>query len=53
MARAVGALVVLGVLALMLYGYLPKPQPVDVVLVHRGPIQVTVDEEAKTRVRDR
>jgi HlyD family secretion protein len=53
MARAVGALVVLGVLALMLYGYLPKPQPVDVVLVRRGPIQVTVDEEAKTRVRDR
>jgi len=53
MARAVGALVVLGVLALMLYGYLPKPQPVDVVLAHRGPIQVTVDEEAKTRVRDR
>ena len=53
MSRAVGALLVLGVLALMLYGYLPKPQPVDVVPVHRGPIQVTVDEEAKTRVRDR
>jgi HlyD family secretion protein len=32
---------------------LPKPTPVDVVSVRRGPLRVTVDEAGKFRVRDR
>ena len=36
------------------FGYVlaPKPVPVDSVVVGRGPIHVTVDEEGKTRIRD-
>ncbi len=30
----------------------PKPIPVDVVIVSRGPVTVTVDEEGKTRIKD-
>src|SRR4051812_1584935 len=29
----------------------PKPIPVDIAAVFKGPMEVTVDEEAKTRVR--
>jgi HlyD family secretion protein len=32
---------------------LPKPVPVDIERVGRGPMQVTVDEDGRTRVRDR
>ena len=31
----------------------PRPIPVDVAVVSHGPLRVTVDEEGKTRVRDR
>lgn len=31
----------------------PKPQPIDVLPVERGALQVTIDEEGETRVRDR
>ena len=29
----------------------PKPVAVDIALVSKGPMEVTIDEEAKTRVR--
>jgi HlyD family secretion protein len=35
------------------YGYWPKPVLIDAVEVGRGPLQVTVEEEGKTRVSDR
>jgi HlyD family secretion protein len=35
------------------YGFMPKPLPVDVAQALRGPMRVTIDEEGKTRVRDR
>lgn len=44
------ALAVAGGLA---YGFLPRPVQVDVVAVGKGPLVVTVEEEGKTRVRDR
>lgn len=44
------ALAVAGGLA---YGFLPRPVPVDVASVTRGPLDVTVEEEGKTRVMDR
>ena len=45
----VAAVVVLG----LVYGFLPKPVPVDVATAKRGPLRVTVEEEGRTRVKDR
>lgn len=41
------------VAGLILYAFLPKPVPVDIVSVTRGPMRVTVDEDGKTRIKDR
>jgi HlyD family secretion protein len=50
-------LTVAGVVALALVGvvlaFRPSPQPVDVVVVARRPLVVTVDQEGVSRVRDR
>ena len=46
---SVGAVVV----AALAYGFLPKPVAVDVAKASRGPLRVTVEEEGRTRVRDR
>ena len=46
---AIMAAVVLAVV----YGFMPRPVPVDVVKAGRGPLRVTIDEEGKTRVHDR
>jgi HlyD family secretion protein len=45
---AVGVLV----LAALAYGFLPEPVPVQTATVGRGPLQVVVEEEGETRVRD-
>lgn len=47
-----GVLVVVIVAALAAFAFRPQPVPVDVAAVSRGPLMVTVDEEARTRVRD-
>lgn len=44
---------VLLVLALVAYGFAPKPVAVDTANVGRGGLAVTLDEEGRTRVRDR
>jgi HlyD family secretion protein len=41
------------VAAAIFYGFLPKPVSVDVVNASRGPLRVTVEEEGRTRVKDR
>jgi HlyD family secretion protein len=41
------------VVALVVYGMMPRPVVVDVAKVTRGPLRVTVEEEGKTRVQDR
>lgn len=48
----------LGLLAVLVVGaivagFLPRPAPVEVGVVSRGPLSVTVEEEGKTRVIDR
>ncbi|MFQ5353731.1 MAG: efflux RND transporter periplasmic adaptor subunit [Thermodesulfobacteriota bacterium] len=43
----------LGIIAALVYGFMPKPVPVSLVEVRRGTLQVTVEEEGKTRVKDR
>ncbi|KPP98037.1 HlyD family efflux transporter periplasmic adaptor subunit [Marinobacter sp. HL-58] len=46
---------ILGVLAIMVVAYLLRPEPVwvDLATVQRGPLEVTILEEGKTRVKDR
>lgn len=39
--------------ATIVIAWLPKPVPVDVVPARRGPLIVTIDEAARTRVKDR
>lgn len=46
---ALAALVVAG----LVWGLRPQPPAVDAAVVKRAPLQVTVEEEGKTRVRDR
>ncbi|WP_165873590.1 efflux RND transporter periplasmic adaptor subunit [Parasulfuritortus cantonensis] len=46
-------LLALLVLAALVWGFLPGPVPVEMAAVTRGPLSVTVDEEGKTRVRER
>lgn len=37
----------------IVYAFLPRPVPVEIAQVVRGPLEVTVQEEGKTRVVDR
>lgn len=46
-------LIAAAVLLAVVYGMMPRPVAVDIVKVARGPLQVTIEEEGKTRVRDR
>ncbi|MBN1474920.1 MAG: efflux RND transporter periplasmic adaptor subunit [Syntrophaceae bacterium] len=41
------------VIMLIVYGFLPKRQEVDLVSVQRGDFQVTIEEEGKTRLKQR
>jgi len=43
----------LSVSTALVYGFMPKPIWVETVIVKRGPFQVTIEEEGKTRVKDR
>lgn len=45
--------VVAAVLTMIAYGFLPRPIAVDVAKVSRGSLTITVEEEGKTRVKDR
>jgi HlyD family secretion protein len=46
-------LIALGILVLIALGFRQPPRGVDLAAVHTGPLQVTVQEEGKTRVIDR
>jgi HlyD family secretion protein len=41
------------VLGAVVYGFLPKPVAVEIANAARGPLRVTVEEEGRTRVKDR
>lgn len=45
--------VLASIVAVVVYGFLPKPFPVDTAAVRRGALSVSVAEDGKTRVRDR
>ncbi|MBI4997994.1 MAG: HlyD family efflux transporter periplasmic adaptor subunit [Rhodocyclales bacterium] len=54
MRAAIGiTLVGIAVAGALLLGFLPRAVPVELAAVARGPLQVTVEEEGKTRVSDR
>lgn len=42
-----------GILAALVYAFIPKPVGVDLAPVTRGTLTVTVDEDGKTRLKDR
>ena len=52
-SRVVAVASVLGLVALLIWAFMPGPTPADVAVVTRGALVVTVDEEGETRVRDR
>jgi HlyD family secretion protein len=51
--RIFSAVFLLALAAGIAYVYRPRPVPVDVVPVERGPMQVTIDESGQTRAHDR
>jgi len=51
--RGGAAVASLAVIAGLIYAWLPKPVMVDTGVVRRGPLDVEVDEDGQTRVRER
>ena len=51
--KLVPLLVALALLAALIIAFLPGPVPVEVATLARGPLSVTLEEEGRTRVRDR
>ncbi|MBS0265712.1 MAG: HlyD family efflux transporter periplasmic adaptor subunit [Planctomycetes bacterium] len=51
--RIVSTAFFLGLAAAVTYAFLPKPVPVDLARVEIGHLEVSVEEDGKTRVRDR
>lgn len=51
--RLLLALIGLALLGGLIYAFLPKPVGVDIATVTRGPLMVTVDEDGKTRLKER
>jgi HlyD family secretion protein len=43
----------MAVIFAIVYGFMPRPVPVDIAKALRGPLTVTIEEEGKTRVKDR
>jgi HlyD family secretion protein len=53
MRRLIPIVVALAIAAAIAYAFWPKPLPVDFEPVSAGPMTVTVDEEGKTRIKER
>ena len=41
------------IVILIIYGFMPRPVPVSTAEVHEGSMQVIIEEEGKTKVKDR
>jgi HlyD family secretion protein len=46
-------IIIVAVVLATVYGFYPKAADVDLVDVTRGPLQVTIEEEGRTRLKDR
>ena len=53
LSRLVLVMIALGVVAAIVFAFRPQPVAVDGEEVNRGPLEVTVDEDGRTRIRDR
>jgi HlyD family secretion protein len=51
--RAILVVLALGLIALLISAFRPKPVPVEVAKVARGDFEQTVDEDGRTRVKER
>jgi HlyD family secretion protein len=52
--RKLFVIIIIAVVVLAtVYGFLPKTREVDIVTVTRGPLQVTIEEEGRTRLKER
>src|SRR5688572_20034937 len=51
--RTILIVIVIAIVVGVVYSMRPKPTTVDLVTVARGPLEVTVDGEGRTRVKDR
>ncbi|NNF45050.1 MAG: HlyD family efflux transporter periplasmic adaptor subunit [Phycisphaerales bacterium] len=51
--RAFIGVVGLAILAALIWAFRPTPVPVDTALVRRGALAVTVDEDGRTRIKER
>ena len=51
--RLLVLLIAIAVVASIVYAFQPQPIGVDLALVTRGPLQVTIDEDGKTRIKER
>ncbi len=50
--RFLGGLVVLAIVAALVWALRPQPVAVDLAILDRGPMEVTIDEEGIARIRD-
>lgn len=51
--RGAWAVVGVGLVVMTIRAFMPQPVPVDTAKASRGPLVVTVDEDGKTRIKDR
>jgi len=45
--------IILIVVILLVYGFLPGAQQIDLITVVRGPLRITIEEEGRTRLKER
>jgi len=50
---SIGIVIGLGAIAALVYAFRQRPIVVEIASASRGPMQVTVDEEGRTRIRER
>jgi len=51
--RIVGLLVLLAVAGAVVWAFVPRPVVVDTARITRGPLRVTVDDDGKTRIKEK
>ncbi len=51
--RSIWLLLLAALVAGAVYTFQPSPVPVDVAMVVRGPLEVTIDEDGKTRIKEK
>lgn len=53
LSKSIVVAIALGLVGAIAWAFWPQPQAVDFAVVQRGPMVVTVDEDGKTRIREK